>query len=140
MIGRCIATSMAWIMLTGTAAATEPSASAESRTAYLPAQSISYEFGSKLMSGYFVQEASACSVVLMIAEASDPEAAPPASPARVRLVLNPGQSLALDSDEGRSLNVTCSANAETLLVDAGETEKLVALRDAALRQAAAQNP
>jgi len=140
MIGRCIAISMAWIVLASTAAAMDQSASTEGRAAYLPAQSISYEFGSKFMSGYFVQEASACSVVLMIAEASDPEVALSASPTRVRLVLNPGQSLALDSDEGRSLNVTCSTNATTLLVDAGETERLVALRDAALRQAAAQNP
>jgi len=140
MFGRCIATSMTWIVLTGTAAAIEPWAPIESHEAYLPAESISYGFGSKFMSGYFVQEAAACNLVLMIAEASDPEVALPASPTRIRLALSPGQLLALDSEEGRSLNVTCGADATTLLVDTGDTDELIALQDAALRQAVAQTP
>jgi hypothetical protein len=140
MIGRCIATSMTWIVLTGAAAAIEPLAPTESHEAYLPTESISYGFGSKFMSGHFVQEASACNLVLIIAEATDPEVALPGSPTRIRLVLRPGQLLALDSEEGRSLNVTCGADATTLLVDTGDTDELIALHDAALRQAAAQSP
>lgn len=89
-------------------------------------QSISYEFGSKSMSGYFLQEASACLVTLMISEKGDPEAPLPPSPTRVRLALTPGQIAGLDSEEGRSLNVTCGANAASLIVDIGETERLVA--------------
>jgi hypothetical protein len=78
------------------------------------------------MSGYFVQEADACRVTLMISEHADPDAALPASPTRVRLALTPGQIAGLDSEEGRSLNVTCGKDAATLIVDTGDTERLVA--------------
>ena len=74
--------------------------SSQSHAEYEPVQSISYEFGSKAMSGYFVQEDSACLVMLMIAEKGDPETALPPSPTRVRLALNPGQIAGLDSEEG----------------------------------------
>ena len=40
---------------------------------YRPIQSISYEFGSKAMSGYFVQRNSVCLVTLMIAEKTNPD-------------------------------------------------------------------
>jgi hypothetical protein len=49
--------------------------SSQSHAEYKPVQSISYEFGSKSMSGYFIQEESACLVMLMIAEKGDPEIA-----------------------------------------------------------------
>lgn len=100
----------------------------EGQRQYLPIQSISYEFGSKFMSGYFVQQATTCFVALMIIEKGDPEAVLPVTATRVRLVLNPGQIVGLDSDEGRSLNVTCGNDATTLLVDVGERDKLVALQ------------
>lgn len=104
----------------------------DSHAQYQPIQSISYEFGSKFMSGYFVQVASACSVALMVIEKSDPEKTPPASPTRVRLLLNPGQTAGLDSEEGRSVNFTCGEGASTLLVDTGDRESLVALQTLAL--------
>jgi len=100
--------------------------SSQSHAEYKPVQSISYEFGSKSMSGYFLQEDSACLVMLMIAEKSDPEMSLVPSPTRVRLALNPGQIAGLDSEEGRSLNVTCGADAATLIVDTGDTRKLIA--------------
>ena len=100
--------------------------SSQSHAEYKPVQSISYEFGSKSMSGYFVQEDSACLVMLMIAEKADPEMSLAPSPTRVRLALNPGQIAGLDSEEGRSLNVTCGADAATLIVDTGDTRKLIA--------------
>src|SRR5438477_9168569 len=90
---------------------------------YLPIQSISYEFGSKSMSGYFVQQAATCIVTLMISDKNDPDASQPPSPARVRLALNAGQTAGLDSEEGRSINVTCGAGATTLLVDVGQRDK-----------------
>ena len=93
---------------------------ANGKTEYAPIQSISYVFGSKSMSGYFVRESAACAVILMISENSDPDHLLPATPTRVRLVLNPGQTAGLDSQEGRSLNMTCGAGAATLLVDVGE--------------------
>jgi len=114
-----------------------PAASSESlmegQTRYLPIQSISYEFGSKTMSGYFVQQAATCFVALMVIEKSDPEAPSPASVAtRVRLVLYPGQIAGLDSEEGRSVNLTCGEGAATMLLTVGERDKLVALQSLAL--------
>ena len=100
--------------------------SSQSHAEYRPVQSISYEFGSKAMSGYFVQEDSACLLMLMIAENGDPEMALQPSPTRVRLALNPGQIAGLDSEDGRSLNFTCGADAATLIVDTGDTRKLIA--------------
>jgi hypothetical protein len=101
----------------------------EDQARYQPVQSISYAFGSKKLSGYYVQQAATCVVTLMVAENSDPEGPLPPSPARVRLVLYPGQVAGLDSAEGRSLNVTCGPDAATLLVDTGETEELARLQD-----------
>lgn len=100
----------------------------EDQARYQPVQSISYAFGSKTLSGYFVQQAAACVVTLVVAERGDGEEPPAPSPARVRLVLYPGQVAGLDSAEGRSLNFTCGADAATLLVDTGETDALAAVQ------------
>ena len=59
------------------------------------------------MSGYFVEQAGACHVMLMVFETTDPDKSPPPSATRVRLVLLPGQIAGLDSEEGRSLNFAC---------------------------------
>jgi len=108
------------------AASGDSPSAAGGETRYAPAQSISYEFGSKMMSGYFVEQSSTCLVTLMIAEKSDTDGAP--SPTRVRILLYPGQIAGLDSEEGRSLNFTCGEDAKTLLVVAGQREELVALQ------------
>jgi hypothetical protein len=92
----------------------------DSRAQFAPVQSISYVFGSKSMSGYFVRESAGCAVILMISEKSDPDHLLPTTPTRVRLALKPGQTAGLDSQEGRSLNITCGADARTLLVHADE--------------------
>jgi hypothetical protein len=99
---------------------------------YLPVQNISYDLGSKSLSGYFVQQSATCVVTLMISDKSAPESSPPRSPARVRLALNPGQIAGLDSEEGRSLNVTCGEGATSLLVDVGARDGLVAVQERAL--------
>lgn len=114
------------LVASATAAISGSPSSAQSHAEYKPVQSISYEFGSKSMSGYFLQEESACLVMLMIAEKGDPEMSLAPSPTRVRLALNPGQIAGLDSEEGRSLNVTCGTDAATLIVDTGDTRKLIA--------------
>lgn len=114
-------------LLASTPAALSGSPSSlEDRTQYKPVQSISYEFGSKSMSGYFLQDASACLVTLMISEKGDAEESLALSPTRVRLALNPGQIAGVDSEEGRSLNFTCGTDAATLIVDTGETDTFVA--------------
>jgi hypothetical protein len=103
------------------------------RPGYLPMQSISYEFGSKAMSGYFVPQGSVCLVTFMISDRSDPDRPSPATAARVRLVLEPGQIAGLDSEEGRSLNLTCGGGAKTLVVSTGERSKLVAQQGVAVQ-------
>ena len=103
---------------------------------YAPIQSIRYDFGSKSTSGYFVEQAKRCVVMLMVTEKGDPDAAPSSTATRVRLVLNPGQTAGLDSEEGRSLNFTCGEEATALIVDSGEREKLVELQKLTLRKTA----
>jgi hypothetical protein len=109
----------------------------EDQARYVPVQNISHDFGSKSMSGYFVEQAATCLVMLMVFEKSDPDKSLPPSATRVRLVLNPGQIAGLDSEEGRSLNFTCGEGATTLLVDVGERDRLVELQARALRKTAA---
>ena len=54
-------------------------------------QTITYEFGSKLTTGYFVQQGGACVVTLMLIENSDPENLLGVSPTRIRLILSPAE-------------------------------------------------
>lgn len=107
---------------------------------YAPIQSISYDFGSKSMSGYFVEQAARCVVMVMVNEKTDADAAPSSTATRVRLVLDPGQTAGLDSDEGRSLNFTCGDGATALIVDSGERAKLLELQRLNLRRTAANSP
>src|SRR6516164_1096356 len=107
----------------GSAVSGESRLQKEGEARYRPIQSISYEFGSKAMSGYFVQRSSACLVTLMIAERSDPDSASTLTATRVRLMLDPGQIAGLDSEEGGSLNFTCGKDAATLVVDYSERSK-----------------
>jgi hypothetical protein len=100
---------------------------------YRPIRSISYQFGSKTMSGYFVQRNSICAVTLMIAEKTDPDLPSPTA-TRVRVMLEPGQVAGLDSEEGRSLSFTCGKDAATLVVSCGERDKLMAQQDIAIME------
>jgi len=90
------------------------------------------------MSGYFVDQAKKCVVMLMVTEKGDPDAAPSSTATRVRLVLNPGQTAGLDSEEGRSLNFTCGEGATALVVDSGDREELVELQTLSLRKTASE--
>ena len=105
---------------------------------YLPIQSISYEFGSKAMRGYFVQQGSVCVVTLMITEHSDLDSPSPLTATRIRLMLDPGQIAGLDSDEGRSHNFTCGEDAATLVVDYGERSKLMVQQGTAISNTVAE--
>jgi hypothetical protein len=105
---------------------------------YRPIDSIQFDFGSKSTSGYFVEQAKQCLVMLMVYEKTDPDATPASTATRVRLVLNPGQTAGLDSEEGRSLNFTCGEGATALVVDSGEREKLVELQKLPLRKTASE--
>jgi hypothetical protein len=109
----------------------------QAEATYVPLQSISYQFGSKFMSGCFVQQGGKCIVTLMVVEKSDPEEPLPLSPTRVRLLLDPDQIAGLDSEEGQSVNLTCTDGGKVLVVDVGERDRLVELQDHALQKAIA---
>ena len=115
------------------------SSQTEGYSQFLPVQSISYEFGSKAMRGYFVQEGEVCLVTLMIIEKIDPDRLSPMTAARVRLMLDPGQIAGLDSEEGGSLNIACGTGATTVTVDYGERPKLVARQSLAAKDTIADH-
>ena len=121
-------------MMTACLCAWAPAASAgspsavEDKAVFAPIESMRYDFGSKSMSGYFVEQAGACHVILMVFRTTDPDKSSPTSAARVRLVLLPGQIAGLDSEEGRSLNFTCGEGGTTLHVDAGAKDRLLNLQ------------
>jgi len=126
-----------WVFIPTAAGA--PLTPSEGHARYAPVQSIGYAFGSKAMSGYFVQQDQDCAVTLMIAEKGDPENPSPLSPTRVRLLMKPGEIAGLDSEEGTSLNLTCGEGAKTLLVDLDERDRLVALQRHAPENLAAKS-
>jgi hypothetical protein len=119
-------------------AASAQSQSVKSEAKYAPIQSVRYDFGSKSMSGYFVDQAKRCVVMLMVTEKRDPDTDSSNTATRVRLVLNPGQTAGLDSEEGRSLNFTCGEDATALVVDTGDRDKLVGLQTLSLRKTASE--
>jgi hypothetical protein len=118
--------------------ATLPAAStrapAAAATEYLPVQAINSAFGSKALNGYFLTRDAACAVTVMVSEKTDPEAPHELSAARIRLLLQPGQTAGLDSEEGHSVSLTCGDGGATLSVEAGERDKLMA------RQQVTQRP
>lgn len=123
---KCISAVVGILALSQSAGTSAASIGDQAR--FTPIQSISYEIGSKRVSGYFLQESGICDVTLMIIDRSDAQEAAPTSPTRVRLMLKPQQIAGLDSEEGRALNFTCGEGAATLRVDLGETARLVALQ------------
>ena len=124
--------------LWASAASSQPPASLMDEVTYRPIDSIRYDFGSKSANGYFVQQAARCVVSLMVYEKPDPDAGSSKTATRVRLVLNPGETAGLDSEEGRSLNFTCGNGATALVVDSGEREKLVELQKLPLHKTASE--
>jgi hypothetical protein len=88
------------------------------------------------MSGYFVEKDARCVVMLMVYEKRDPDTNFSSTATRVRVVLNPGQTVGLDSEKGRSLNFTCGEGAVALIVDVGDREELLELQRLSLRKTA----
>ena len=83
---------------------------------FRPVEWISYQLVSKRAVGYFEPRDRECLVTLMIAETVDADQARPSSAARLSLAMLPGQSAALASEEGTSMELTCGAGAETVAV------------------------
>jgi len=124
-------------LLAWTSAASGEPAASVNRVRYEALQSVSHEFGSKFTTGYFVSDKGKCRLTLMVAERSDPEHPSGQTAARVRLVLNPGQTAGLDSEEGQSVNFTCGNDATALVVDRGEREAVLASQKSASSESSA---
>jgi hypothetical protein len=114
--GAILGSAMIASVAVAAAVATSAAPAAGDQATYGPMQSISHDLGSKSAIGYFLREAGKCQLVLMIAENTDPESGPMPSAARLRLALQPGQAAGLDSEEGRSIDLTCGDEASTLTV------------------------
>jgi len=65
---------------------------------------------------------------MMIAEKGDLDRPALSTAARVRLRLDPGQIADLDSEEGRSINLTCGESAQTLRVEVDDRNRLIELQ------------
>jgi hypothetical protein len=89
---------------------------------YRPTEAVSYVLGTTRAIGYFQTVDGQCDLTLMIAEAVDPDRAPPESAARVRFAMHPGQVAALASKEGPEVVLVCGAKAATLQVTRGEAQ------------------
>ena len=100
---------------------------------YQPSQSISYDLGSKLVSGYFLQEDERCSLTMMVAERGDSDVPPQLSAARTRIVLDPRQQIVFDSEEGRSIRLTCGPSGAQMTAERTEPEARRYRRVAALK-------
>ena len=120
--GSVVALAGALVLVTALASATAPSSSAgdAQEVRYKPIQAISYVLGSKRAVGYFSRDGNACHLTLMVAENIDPDIATPPSAARVRVALMPGQTVQLDSDERKFLDITCDPDAETVVARSGD--------------------
>jgi hypothetical protein len=132
------ASAFAGTIIAGLWASTASSQPPKDEVTYRPIDSIRYDFGSKAANGYFVQQAARCVVTLMVYEKPDADAGSSSTATRVRLVLNPGETAGLDSEEGRSLNFTCGDGAAALVVDSGERERIVELQNLPLHKTASK--
>ncbi len=102
------------------ATALTASAGDEQEVEYKPIQAISHVLGSKRAVGYFSRDGNACYVTLMVAEEVNLDVAMPPTAARVRVSLMPGQTIKLDSEERKFLDITCGPKAETVVARSGD--------------------
>jgi NAD(P)H-nitrite reductase large subunit len=122
------------------AVSTGAHSAAQSRSRYEPLQTMQHDFGSKSMTGYFVSEVYRCLVVLRVSDRNHADAPAVQTATRIRLALQPGETAGLDSEEGRSLNVTCGTNSASVIVETGERAALADLDGAARDRLLSQGP
>ena len=118
--GALVVALLAW----GTIVSAGGRSAGDDQTLYKPVQGIHQDFGSKSITGYFIRRDDQCHVALHVAEKSNPAFPSMQSAARIRLALAPGEIAWLDSEEGRTLTVTCGARAASLIVNSGVREQL----------------
>lgn len=118
--GGLVVALLAW----GTIVSAGDRSAGDGQIRYRPVQGIHQDFGSKSITGYFIRRDDQCQVALHVAEKGDPAFPAMQNAARIRLALAPGEIAWLDSEEGRTLSVTCGARAASLIVSSGNREQL----------------
>jgi hypothetical protein len=94
---------------------------------YFPIQAITYELGSKKLSGYFQQVEGRCAMTLMLFENVNPDVGTPdSSPARLQFSVSPGDNARIDSVEGEGIGLRCNSHAETVTAARVSPSKRVA--------------
>lgn len=104
-----------------TAALNSSTALAESITpdaTLLPGNGMSFVIGSKRATTYFRQDKGECEVTVMVSEAEPMLQKAEYVPAsRLRMKLTPGKVTRIDTFEGKSLSLTCNADAGSMTVE-----------------------
>lgn len=100
----------------GASVVTAGAAEGNSRV-YRPIDGLSYNFGSKLAVGYFLQRDGACALNLFLAENTGDDTGP--SAARLQVKVAPQESVKINSAEGHGLEIKCGDGAATLEVTDG---------------------
>jgi hypothetical protein len=84
---------------------------------YRPIEDLSYNFGSKLAVGYFLQKDGACALNLFLAENTGDDTGP--SAARLQFKVAPAETIKINSVEGQALEIKCGDAGATLEVRGG---------------------
>jgi hypothetical protein len=79
-----------------------------------PGHGISLDVGSKHVVGYFLADAQACHVTLMMSDRSVEDEVPQRTAARIRQTVQPYAVARVDTAEGESLELSCHAGAKGL--------------------------
>ncbi len=90
--------------------------SVDRQNSHGPSQGFSLVIGSKLVVGYFEQKKGSCDLTFMLTENTVPDHNQYFSATRLRVSVDPGKRMHIDSAEGQSLNVLCDESAETVTV------------------------
>jgi hypothetical protein len=85
-----------------------------------PMQGFSFNVGTKHASTYFLSANGVCKLTLMVAEAHHGDEVPALTAARFQVAIEAGKSARLDTAEGKALEFTCQAGAQTMSVKAAD--------------------
>lgn len=83
-----------------------------------PNHGISFDIGSKHAVSFFVAEAGACKLAVVMGEAFDGENVPTDTPTRLEVAIDGGKTARVDAEAGRAMDFGCEAGAQEMTVTA----------------------
>ena len=81
-----------------------------------PLAGISFGVGSKRVVGYFVADAHACNLTLMMGDSMASDEVPTSSPTRILQTIAPNSMARVDTTEGESFEFSCKSGATAMTV------------------------